>query len=102
MPIIGPGAFPALKRTCKTCMREYINLKVSVNLNTRLADRLVCEYCHQPIIFLPDRRNRIDCETGDDIFVTYHLWCYDEILLGKVTAHTRALMDELQEKYGDI
>ena len=83
-------------------MREYINLKAVVNLNCKEADGLVCEYCKEPILLIPSRRNRIDCENSNEKLVCYHIWCYDMVLLDKVTAHTRSIMDELLKEFDSI
>jgi hypothetical protein len=82
-------------------MREYINLKDEVQLNTKDADHKVCEYCHLPITLIPGRGNRVDCEDGKGL-VSYHLWCYDMAVMEKLTYLTKKAMIEMLVMYGDI
>ena len=81
--------------------RIYINLKDSVQLNTREADNTPCAHCSLPISVIPGRHNRVDCDDGDKL-CSYHIWCYDMAVMEKLSAHTMRIMIDTIKELGRI
>lgn len=72
--------------------------------NTAKADYLSCSFCHLPIVTLyinqnQERKNRIDCE--DEKLESYHLVCYDKMLVGYLRVNTKKFINEfVKEVFG--
>lgn len=89
----------------KTKGKHQFDINVNndrVQLNTSLADGRKCAHCHIPITLIRrtngvDRTNRIDCEDGTHI-VSYHIVCYDMLVVGKITRTTKKRLQAFHEE----
>ena len=99
MPRIGVGDTQAWMPTDD--MREYINLKDEVQLNTKDADGKLCSFCNLPITLIPGRANRVDCEDGSKL-CSYHLWCYDMAVMDRLSSMTMKAMIDILKVNGNI